>query len=120
MASFDCLSYDLVYWFVDEYFGTGPIFQLILLQFVCKRLRNGVLQPRCRTRLEKLHNTAPAYRKNVFSDMGAEACRYLSVARWLQDRSHFQLDGKWYNVAARCKYLSLSHICCFLLLIWRK
>jgi len=118
MASFSSLSYDVVYWMVNKYFGSGPLFQLILLQFVCKRLRKAVLQPhsQCLAQLEDLRNTAPMYRRVVFTDIGAKVCKYgsLSIACWFRDRLHFPMDEKWSHKAAQSKRLSYIH--CFYLL----
>jgi len=109
LSPFDFLSYDLFRWFVDEYLCTGPLFQLILLQFVCKRLKNEVLHPRSRgkVRIEDLRNTAPVYRRKAFTKIGAETCRHksVSVARWFRCQLHFPLDVTWCYEAARGKHL---------------
>jgi len=103
MSLFDLLSDDIIYLLTNEYFSTGPLFQLILLQFVCKKLNRAMFETRCQKRLKDLRNTAPAHRKRVFTEIGAEACRYGSAARWLYDRLHFQPDVEWCYEAARGK-----------------
>jgi len=105
LSPFDFVSYDLFRWFLDEYFSTGPFFQLIVLQFVCKRLRDEMFnsRSRCKARLEDLRNTAPKYRKSVLLHIGSEACQYLPVVRWLRDQLHFEPNVEWCLEAIRCK-----------------
>jgi len=113
----DFLPYEIVYLLVNEYFGDGPLFQLIILQFVCKRLRKAVREPgsRYRTRVKELRNTAPEYRKNIFSKIGAEACQYVSVACWFRDRMGSQPNEEWCRKAARSKH-SINITTIFLLI----
>jgi len=117
MDQFTFVPYDVVYWMIDTYFGNGPLFQLIILQFVCKQWNRAFQQPhaRCKARMVEFRNIAPAHRKDKFSKVGAKACEYNSVpvVQWFRKQLLLLPDQNWCDNAAKCKHLLITHLLFF-------